>query len=140
MIDASSAIQKLIVSRLAAANVLPATRIYDGMRKPEVFPCIIVGEGQTIYPDYDSNFYITQNTDLHVWTKTDDLYSVKAIAVAIRSALFNAPWTVDGHTCVNLRVEHSRFMRDPDGIHSHGIVSVTAYLQESVQLHLGVAQ
>lgn len=58
------------------------------------------------------------------------LQNGKAIAGFAREALWRGPWTVEGHRCVNIRIEHARFMRDPDGIHSHGVMTVTAILQE----------
>jgi hypothetical protein len=62
------------------------------------------------------------------------LASTKAIAGNARAALFRGPWTVEGFFCRNLHVESTRFMRDPDGLHGHGVISISAILQESVQL------
>jgi Protein of unknown function (DUF3168) len=134
MNDPSLSVQATIIKRLNAAQVLPQHTIFDRGGRPEIFPCIIVGEAHTIYPDYSNNFHIQTVADLHVWTKEADLVSAKLIAGRARAAIFKAPWLVEGFRCINLRIETSRFLRDPDGIHSHAVLSVTAVLLEDVKL------
>lgn len=131
MIEPSLAVQKCIVSRLVAANVVPFGNVFDRGGRPERFPCIIVGQASTAFPDYVEGFTIETTADVHIWTEEADLASVKTITGAVREALWLGPWTIDGHLCINLRVQQARFMRDPDGIHSHGVLTVTAILQEN---------
>ena len=135
MIEPSLAVQKTLVARLTKSEIyqLAGVAVIDRGGRPEVAKCIIIGQAHTIFPDYFDTFSISTVADLHIWTKEDDLVSVKAIAGAAREALWRGPWTVEGHCCVNIRVEQARFMRDPDGIHSHGVMTVTAILQEDAQ-------
>ena len=130
MIDASLASQKAIFGRLTAANVLPAGQIFDKGGLPAIFPCIIIGAGQTMFPDYYTEFATRVVCDVHIWTDEDNLASVKQLAGQVRESLFRGPWEIDGHRCSNLRVETARFLRDPDGKHSHCVLSVTLLLQE----------
>lgn len=135
MIEPSLAVQKTLVTRLKnpAIYQLSGVAVIDRGGRPEVFPCIIVGQAHTIFPDYFDTFSISTVADLHIWTKEDDLVSVKSIAGYAREALWRGPWTVEGHRCTNIRIEQARFMRDPDGIHSHGVMTITAILQEDAQ-------
>ena len=154
MIDPSLAIQKAIYRRLSVANPIPhsdayspginalypgqttalqysSVPVFDKAGLPTVFPAIIIGEAHVIWPDYYEDFAITVHCDLHIWTDKPDLASVKHIAGKVREALWLGPWEIDGHHCVNLRIQDSRFMRDPDKVHSHGVLSITAILQEN---------
>ena len=133
MIDASLAVQKCIVGRLAAAAIVPVNHVLDKTGRPERFPCVIVGPAFTLFPDYADSFHIETTADVHIWTEDDNLASVKKLTGAAREALWLGPWHIDGHSCVNLRVQQARFMRDPDGIHAHAVLTVTAILQENVQ-------
>lgn len=133
MIDASFAVQKCIVGRLNAANVLPANSILDKIGRPERFPCIIVGPAFTLFPDYDESFHIEATADVHIWTTENNLASVKQLAGAAREALWHGPWTMDGHSCVNLRIQQARFLRDPGGEHAHAVLTVAVILQEHAQ-------
>ena len=135
MIEPSLAVQKTLVARLKNPEIyqLAKVAVIDRGGRPEVFPCIVIGQAHTIFPDYFDTFSISTIADLHIWTKEDDLVSVKSIAGFAREALWRGPWTVEGHRCVNIRIEQARFMRDPDGVHSHGVMTVTAILQEDAQ-------
>lgn len=134
MIEPSLALQATIRARLSAdasvTDLVPADAILDRNTRPERFPCIIIGEGQTIPGDDYSRFHETVYADLHIWTEGAGLTEVKAIAGAIRAALRPSPWAVQDHRCHALVVANARYMRDPAGALSHGVVSVEAILQE----------
>ncbi|WP_421695477.1 DUF3168 domain-containing protein [Aestuariivirga sp.] len=132
MIDPSLALQKSIVARLNDSLIIDVQTLDKG-GLPTCFPSIIVGEAHVVWPDYADSFVTAVHTDLHIWTDTDGVASVKKIAGKVREVLFRGPWQIDGHTCANLRIESGRYMRDPDGKHSHGVLTVTALLQELVQ-------
>ena len=133
MIEPSLAVQKALVARLTAADVLPQNAIFDRGGRPERFPCIFVGQAHSVFPDYVDSFATMTTADLHIWTEEADLASVKLLTGAAREAVWHGPWTIDGHRCVNLKMDAARFMRDPDGIHSHAVLTITAILQEDAQ-------
>lgn len=70
-------------------------------------------------------------TDMHIWTEEPGLVASKTIAGLVRSALADTVWNITGLQVADLHVSSTRFMRDPDGAHSHGVVSLTAYVGET---------
>jgi len=57
---------------------------------------------------------------------------VKEITGAVRAALRNGPWSVDGFHCGYLRVVNARYLRDPQGDSAHVVMMVEAILQEVI--------
>jgi hypothetical protein len=133
MTEPSLALQATIRTRLIAAApvtaLVPAINIFDRNRRPEVFPCVVIGDGQSIFADNIDTFADRACADLHVWVQEDSLTGGKAIVGAIRDALQDGPSIVAGFLCTSLRVTGARFMRDKTGEYSHCIVSVEAILQ-----------
>ena len=68
---------------------------------------------------------------LHVWKKEPSLSGAKQIAAAIRSALAGLRGTLGGIHIGDCYVSSARFLRDPDGETSHGIVTVEALISET---------
>lgn len=136
MSDPSLALQKLIRARLSAdaatTALVPATSILDRNHRPEQFPAIIIGEGQAIFGDMVQDSYHDEAfADLHIWVEEVGLAGGKAIAGAVVAALRAGPWDVDGYVAVNVRPVGAKYMRDPDGMFSHTVVTVQAILMES---------
>lgn len=133
MTDPSLALQKLIRTRLAGSaavtSLVDPHRILDRGARPEGFPCIILGEGQTVYADDFDAYHDRLFVDLHIWIEEPGLAGAKEIAGAVREALRSRPWCMDDHVCRALTIAGARFLRDPDGTHGHGIVSVMAIVQ-----------
>lgn len=134
MTEPSLALQAAIRARLVAASavtsLVPATSILDRNSRPEVFPCILIGEGQTVPDEGLARRRHQVFADLHIWQKETGLVVSKQIAGAVRDALADTFWNVTGLHVVDLHVTSSRFMRDPGGLHSHGIISLSANVSE----------
>lgn len=129
------ALQKAVRARLigtaALTQLVPAVSILDTNARPAPDPSIIIGEGQAV----DEGDSISRNLtrvylDLHVWKKEPSTAGVKAIAGAVRAALRSRLEAKDGFHFVDTYVQSTRFMRDPDGESSHGIVTISAKVQE----------
>jgi hypothetical protein len=135
MSDPSLALQTAIRARLiadpAVTALVPAAHILDRHARPEVFPCVNIGEGFSTFADRFDTFHDRPFTDLHIWDKAASLGTVKAITGAVCAALRDGPWQVDGYHCPYLRVTNARYLRDPKGEHSHVVVTVEAILQET---------
>lgn len=134
MIEPSLSLQKAIRQRLIATaaltSLVPAANILDKNSRPEVFPCIIIGESTTLPGDMIArNDYVT-HADIHIWQSEAGTVGVKQIAGAIRQALSDRFFDLDGHRLSDLYIESTRFLRDPDGVHSHGIMTLNARLIE----------
>ena len=132
VIEPSLALQTLIHSRLTGSPtvtaLVSADDIADVSGLPTVFPCIIIGEGHALYSDRFNRFHEQAYADLHIWTTEPSLEQAKTIAAAIREALW-APWQVEGFIAHGISVRSSRFLRDPDGLHGHAVMSIDAVLQ-----------
>lgn len=132
--EPSLELQKAIRARLVAASavtaLVPAANIVDRNGTPAVFPCIVIGEGQTVPGGDIARIRHDAVLDLHIWVKEPGLVTAKQIAGAVRDAVADSVWSIPGMHVADLHVTSSRFMRDPNGIHSHGIVTLSANVVE----------
>jgi hypothetical protein len=130
------ALQKTIRARLigtaAVTGLVPAVSILDTNARPAPDPSIIIGEGQAVDEGDSISRSLTRvYLDLHVWKKEPSTAGVKAIAGAIRGAMKTGKLAaVDGFHFADCYVQSTRFMRDPDGESSHGVVTINAKVLE----------
>eukprot|EP00913_Durusdinium_trenchii_P021275 g19988.t1 len=100
MSEASLAAQRAAVAAMRAyedlTHLVPAANIFDRNQRPEVFPCVIVGEGQVVSDDIDCADTSEVYLDLHVWTDEDGFVACKSIAGEIRRGLRRLSTTLDG--------------------------------------------
>lgn len=135
MIETSLELQKAIRARLVdtpavVARVAPA-QIFDRHSRPERFPCIVIGEAQTIVePITLTRSHVRAVMNVHVWTKDGDLVGVKEIAGTAARALTPKP-SIDGLHLVDWLITGTRFMRDPQDI-GHAVITVEALVSEKV--------
>lgn len=132
---ATLALQKSIRARFVATaavtTLVPASSILDRNARPAPDPAIILGEAQVVDEGNSIGRRILRvYMDLHVWKKEAGLTGVKAIAGAIRKALRDRLDLDEGFHCVDLVVSSERFLRDPDGETSHGVVTLNSLVQE----------
>lgn len=132
MTEPSLALQKAIRTRLIAAvpvtTLVPAANIIDTNGRPELFPYILLGQDQTvdIPRSFDEDRFEIFAT-LHVWAKETGLVLSKQIAGAVRAAIRTpGEWITVDSVALDMRFSGSRFIRDPDGEHSHGILTIQA--------------
>lgn len=134
MIEASLTVQTAIRSRLIAAPavtaLVPAASIFDHSTRPEHFPCIIIGDGQTVLEAVTySRSHVRVFADVHIWTREAGLEAVKTITGHAQRALAGKP-TIDGVHVVDWRVTGARFLRDPGGEYGHAILSLETLIAE----------
>ncbi|KIZ43101.1 MULTISPECIES: DUF3168 domain-containing protein [Rhodopseudomonas] len=132
--EPSLELQKAIYDRLLASADLMALvsvdAVLDANGRPELMPCVNIGEGQTVYRRFNS----TSHATLHVWVQESGLTASKQIVGAIVDAL-RVDAQIDGvlhlehFTCHDLGVTQTRFMRDPHGSYSHGIVTLAGIME-----------
>lgn len=133
-LEPSLDLQKAIRTRLLASAdfiaLVPADNILDTNGRPERMPGVNIGEGQTVY----QRFYSTTYATLHVWMQEPGLTGAKAIVGAIVPALtvdaqIDGVLRLESFICHDLRVTQTRFMRDPHGSYSHGVVTVAGIMK-----------
>lgn len=135
MSEASLAAQKflraLMVARSALTALVPAANIFDRNSRPEAFPCIVLGEGQYVADDATcveaGDVYAT----LHVWTTENSFTACKSIVGEIRRAVRGADDVVDGFA-LSANFQDAIYLRDPDGVHSHGVVTVHLLAEDTL--------
>lgn len=127
-----TALRARLVGTAAVVALVPGEAILDRNERPAPDPSIIIGEGQSV----DEGNAIARDLvriymDLHVWKREPSTAGVKAIAGAIRTALKPRLDLADsGFHCGDSFVRSARFLRDPDGLTSHAVVSVEALVEE----------
>jgi hypothetical protein len=136
MLDPALAVQKAIRARLTGASavvaLVSASSILDRNERPAPSPSIILGEDQVI----DTGTMIDRSvvrvhSTIHIWKEEQGLTGVKAIAGAVWKAIKTGRLALDsGLVCGDCRVNDTRFIRDPDGVTSHGIVTVETLVRE----------
>lgn len=135
MSEASLQLQMAIRARLldtpAVAALVPATSIFDRNSRPEKFPCIIIGDAQTVLePLTLTRSHVRIFADLHVWTNEDSLVDVKFISGEVQRSL-SPKLTVEGFHVVDWLIRGARFMRDP-GEFGHAVITVEILVNERI--------
>ncbi|MBX5149575.1 DUF3168 domain-containing protein [Rhizobium lentis] len=132
--EPSLALQRAVRARLVASSALvalvPVNNVRDANGTPALFPCILIGEGLTSPGGDIGRRTHDAALDLHIWATETGLVTAKEIAGAIRAALIDSRWDIAGLHVADLHVVSSRFLRDPDGLHSHGVLSLSAHVKE----------
>jgi hypothetical protein len=129
-LDFQKHVRSALTSYLPLIPLVSPNAIFDRIGTPERFPCVLIGESFSEFPDDFSAFFSNITMDLHIWSSATSTAEVKAISHEIRKALMSTPVVMDGNEIVDLQVPSARFLRDPDGIHHHGILTVTAIVRE----------
>lgn len=135
MSEASLAAQRFAVITMRAhaplATLIPDANIFDRSGRPEVFPCVIVGEAQVVGDDIEcadlSEVFLT----IHAWTRENGMIAVKEIAGEIRRALRRASGVQDGFD-LGFDFQDMVFLRDPSGEHSHAVITFTVQAEDTV--------
>lgn len=132
--SASLAFQKFARASLAAdagvTALVPANHIVDANARPEVYPRINLGEDQELPADDVVGRYTNLVSTFHVWSREPGLAVAKAIADAIKRALRLQLWTLGNYRCIDCKFQTARFIRDPDGLTAHGIVTFESVIEE----------
>lgn len=130
------ALQKALGDRLVAApdvaSLVPTANILDRNERPAPRPSIILGEAQTVDPgDSIARDRHRIYFDLHIWVTEAGTTGAKAIAWAVRQAVRGARLDLGPSLhCVDAKISSQRFLRDPNGVDCHGVVTLEALVVE----------
>jgi hypothetical protein len=132
--SASLAVQVAIRNRFVATPALialvPAENIIDRNARPNPDPSIILGEDQEVDENRIRRNVVRIYSTLHVWKKEDSLEGVKAIGAAIKAALRAGVASSPAYRISACYVASARYLRDPDGETSHGVVTIESMVYE----------
>ncbi|WP_375458886.1 DUF3168 domain-containing protein [uncultured Enterovirga sp.] len=130
MSDPALPLQKALVAALkgdADITAVVGDRIYDTPPMAAAYPYVTLGEDQ-ILPDRGDGGYEGSDVTLtlHVWSRATGFPEAKRVAAATRAALAGGLTLEAGTRLVDLTFEEARFLREPDGVTSHGVLTFTA--------------
>jgi hypothetical protein len=130
--DPSLALQKAIVARLkadAGVNAIVAGRIYDAVPGNAVKPYVSFGPFQLLPEHGDCLDGGEAFVTLDGWAAGPDTVQVKQLGTAVAKALDLAELTLDAQHLVEMSIEQTQYMRDPDGITAHAVITVHAWTE-----------
>lgn len=133
--SAALAVQIAIRARLVGASALtalvPSANILDRHERPAPDPAIILGQSQTVDEGDIARTVVRIWHTIHVWKREPSLEGCNAICGEIRRALMPARLLLSApFHCADSYVADFRTFSDPDGVTSHGVVTVNALVQE----------
>ena len=112
-----------------AVNEAVAGRISDGL--PADYPCITFGPSDFVPVDLDGIDLREQSLQIDCWVRAGQkLWPTAVLADKVKSALHLAELALQDHALVKLRVESVRAFMDQDGLTGHGIVILSAEIEE----------
>jgi hypothetical protein len=123
------ALQKAIFAALiadAAVAALVGDRIYDAAPRDAAFPYLAFGPARLADWSTGSEAGSEHRFLVHAWSRKRGKRETFAIAEAVGAVLHDQSLELDGHALVNLRLETTDVIRDPDGITWHGVLRFRA--------------
>jgi Protein of unknown function (DUF3168) len=131
--DPSLELQKALVAALkadAGVNAIIAGRIYDGVPSNPVKPYVSLGPFQLLPEHGDcldgGEAFIT----LDGWAAGPSTVDVKRLGTAIAKALDHAALVLDApQRLVEMEIDGTQYMRDPDGLTAHAVITVHAWTE-----------
>ena len=137
--SAAYTLQKLLYETLCAdvlLNTFIAARVYDRVPADSqgnvtaTFPYVSFGSYDFVPDDADCIAAGEHTQQIDIWSRAVGRVEAKQITDAVRHALHERHLIMDGFGLVQMRVIMAQVMGDPDGLSSHGIVQVTADIEE----------
>ncbi|EJL57966.1 hypothetical protein PMI09_00671 [Rhizobium sp. CF122] len=141
MTSPSLELQGAIVARLRTAAALAdlvGARVYDAV-PPEserisktgaAWPYVTVGEGDETSDDVDCVDGFEISLDVDVWSRATGFPQAKQISDEIRRALKSPELVLPQNVLVYFRHRQTRFLRDPDGLTSHAVMTFEAFAEQ----------
>lgn len=129
MIDPTLPLQSAVVTALkadATVAALVSARVYDLPPPAPTKPYVTIGEFQMIPDRADCLDGAETAIPVHGWSQTSSTVQVKQLGAAIIAALDEVELSLSGHRTVLFELEQVQYVRDPDGITNHTIVTFRA--------------
>jgi hypothetical protein len=129
--DPSLQLQKAIVSTLKAGETgtLVSGRIYDAVPGGAAKPYVSFGPFQMLPEHGDCLDGGEAFVTLDGWAAGPDTVAVKQLGTAIAADLDRIEIALDGQRLIELSIEQTQYLRDPDGITAHAVVTVHAWTE-----------
>lgn len=120
------ALRAVMIGRAELVALVPAASILDRNARPNPSPSIILGETQELDAGLSGGGSVQVFHTVHVWKQEPSLAGVRRIGWEIRQALRAGRVQLESGFHLAGWTSTARYIRDPDGVTSHGIVTVSA--------------
>lgn len=125
--DPSLGLQGAIVQRLkddASVTAIVTKRVYDSVPANAVPPYVAIGPSFTAPELSECTDAAETSIQVDVWSRSTGFPEVKRAAAAVIAALHDADIPLSsGGTIQSLLLESVRYLRDPDGLTSHAVIT-----------------
>lgn len=126
--SADLALQGAVVAALKAGVPAVAGRVFDRVPPDAVFPYVNVAGWQIVRDDAECIEAVEVYFDVHVWSRAVGRVEASAIATAVARALHRQEFDLTDYGLVSLIHRDTRFLADPDGLTTHGVVNFRAQI------------
>lgn len=130
----SLALHHFIIDQLktnADVAALVRDRIWDSPPNKPEFPYITLGAIDTVRDDADCIRSRDETVQIDIWVREGGRkWPCKEIVDAVVDALLDVEGELQKGALVSLNIGVVRVLDDPDGITVHGVVQVTALIEE----------
>lgn len=134
MASASIELQTAIYERLTAesgVSAIVAGRVYDNVPEGPTFPYISFGPSDYYPDDADDIDGRVETLQIDCWTRAQGKKRpARELADAVKKALHQFEASFATNALVEIVVTSVRVINDPDPLTAHGIVTVTATIEE----------
>jgi Protein of unknown function (DUF3168) len=131
--DPSLQLQKAIVAKLKAdpgVTAIIAGRVYDAIPNAAVKPYVSFGLFQLLPEHGDCLNGGEAIVTLDGWAAGPDTVQIKQLGTAVAKALDEAELALDApQRLVEMTIEQTQYMRDPDGITAHAVITVHTWTE-----------
>jgi hypothetical protein len=124
------AARRALIADAGLTALVPSDNVLDANGRPDADPRVILGEDQELPGDDVVGRYTELFATMHVWSKEQGVKRAKLIVSAMRRVLNGQRWNDGSYRCLDTRFQSARFLRDPDGESTHGVVTFKAVLEQ----------
>lgn len=108
----------------ALTPVVPDARVYDRVPIGASLPYVTIGDEQVVDDGNTCDNGWEVFSDVHIWSRANGGFQEAKLLVATIVPAIVGITSIDGHHLISVEVENTRIFRDPDGLTSHGVISV----------------
>lgn len=125
-LELQTAVIAILRADAALVAMLAPKGIYDRVPPGAGYPLVSWGPEQAISDDASCIAGEEIFLQLDVWSRQPGFAETKKIASRVKLILHHADLAMPGPALVDIEVETIRYMRDPDGLTSHGVITLKA--------------
>lgn len=125
--NVSEELQRYLYSKLQTVPEITALadrRVYDRVPEKPIFPYISFGASDVVDDGAECVEAETHTIQLDVWSRSVGKVECKNIVDGIKKVLNNDTPELSDNAVVEITVPFTKIVADPDGLTTHGIISV----------------